>query len=63
MMDPQEAFATFVDNSGYAGVPGMALAFFVGYAYGATGARENIDALVKAFNATQKTEDVKGGQP
>ena len=51
-MDPQEAYMKFIEQSGID--PGRsALAFFVGYAYGATGARENIDALIEALHKSQ----------
>lgn len=55
-MDPQEAFEKFMEKAAVhpiSPVGFLGLAFFVGYAYGATGARENIDRLVEAFNATQ----------
>lgn len=53
-MDPHDVFVKFIERTGYAPAPDTALIFFVGFAYGVTGARENIDALVEAFNKSQK---------
>lgn len=53
-MDPQEAFEKFIEKiSGDNLTRYTALAFFVGYSYGATGARENIDALIAAMKAME----------
>lgn len=56
-MDPQDAYTKFAEKMSSSDKgPVLAIAFFVGYAYGATGARENIDALVAAFKETQTGE-------
>ena len=56
-LDPMDAFTKYMKETGsqYETVQIRALAFFVGYGYGATGARENIDALIEAWKSSQAT--------
>jgi hypothetical protein len=54
-VDPQSAFQLFMDNAHSAPSEKerrlSSLAFFVGYAYGAQGARASIDELVEQLRA------------
>ncbi len=52
-MDPNDAFIKFVQTSGAPHDRFTALAFFVGYAYGSTGVKESIDALVAGFKEAE----------
>lgn len=48
-LDPQDALEKFLSHFDDGKQPGAVLSFFVGYAHGAAGARENFDAILRAF--------------
>lgn len=59
-MDAQDAFRKFMDESTTPASKDVALAFFVGYSHGATGARENVDAIIAAFNKYYRAKSWPG---
>jgi hypothetical protein len=54
--DPQDDFEAFVRRTGLGPDRASALAFFVGYASGAAGVRQNIDEIVEAFRTAKTIE-------